>query len=190
MKSTATLSFAGHVATLDTPAAKLLRKYEAALALAEEAERAGVRPILAGLRRTSANELLIMAISAAGYVGFVARDVVVTVPSRLWSEWLSEGDCAGESRREDVEYWFNAPTRPTDLHPGARVYVVSYGRVRGYAPLHRIDPDPDNPRGCLFIRRGGAVAVTIPGRVQGFHGYRYRWWDRSIDVPFPDWRIP
>lgn len=185
-----TTTHAGHVATIGTPAADLLSKYEAALVQAEETERSGARPILADLRRTAANELLIQAMLADGYVGFAGRDVVVTIPSRLWSEWLAEGDCAGESRREDVEYWYNVPTRPTDLHPGGRVYVVAYGRVRGYAPLHRIDPDPHNPRGCLLIRRGGAVAVTIPGRVQGFQGYRYRWWSQDIDVPFPDWRTP
>ena len=117
------------------------------------------------------------------------RDVVVTVPANLWRTWLSEGDCAGEKRRQGVEYWFNVPTRPK-VEPGSRVYVVACGRLRGYAPLVRIDPDPHNPKGCLLIRRGEAVAVTIDDPIRGFQGYRYRWWERDAERPFPEWRTP
>lgn len=117
------------------------------------------------------------------------RDVVVTVPSHLWRTWLMEGDCAGEMRREGIEYWFNVPTRPNTA-PGSRVYVVACGKLRGYAPLVRIASDPCNDRGCLLIRQGGAVAVTIDQPIRGFQGYRYRWWDQSAEKPFPDWKKP
>jgi hypothetical protein len=30
----------------------------------------------------------------------------------------------------------------------------------------------------------------VDEQVPGFMGFRYRWWDRSIEVPFPDWRTP
>jgi len=42
-------------------------------------------------------------------------------------------------------------------------------------------------RACL-VRRNGAEAVTISDPIVGFQGWRYRWWDRSAEVPFPEWR--
>lgn len=39
-----------------------------------------------------------------------------------------------------------------------------------------------------LVRRAGAVAVTIPEPITGFRGWRYRWWPREAEVPFPDWR--
>lgn len=162
------------------------------------AERLRHAEILERLRRPAtvarqvADDLLAQAQVAPGYLGFESKDVVVTVPARLWSGWLNEGDAADEARREGVEYWFNLSSRPRGVHPGARVYVVAHGKLRGYAPLHRIDPDPRSRsgRGCLLIRRGGAVAVTIDEPVRGFLGYRYRWWDRDAEKPFPNWKEP
>lgn len=31
---------------------------------------------------------------------------------------------------------------------------------------------------------------TIPEFIQGFRGARYRWWDTTIEVPFPGWQKP
>ena len=39
------------------------------------------------------------------------------------------------------------------------------------------------------VRAGGAEAVTIPETIRGFQGYRYRWWRRYSEVPFPDWMV-
>lgn len=117
-------------------------------------------------------------------------DVVVTVPKGLWSEWIEEGDLAGQPWSEEAEYhfWIRPDCLPT-IAPGERVYIVAHGRLRGFAPLVRIEDQCvlARYRACL-VRRNDAVAVTIPVQVIGFQGWRYRWWDRSIEVPFPDWR--
>ena len=121
-------------------------------------------------------------------------DIVVTVPQKLWADWILEGDAVGEPETGE-EWGFFFSTRPMIhlgvpggfpvVRPGDRVYVVAFGLVRGYAPLTRMQRNPP-----AFGRKGGAVAVTIPERVQGFPGWKYRWWDRAIEIPFPDWRNP
>ena len=128
-------------------------------------------------------------------------DVVVTVPKGLWTEWLEEGDLAGEPWSEEAEYHFWIPRQPLPkIEPGERVYIVAHGKVRGYAPLVRIERScrlaPN--RACL-VRRGGAVAVTWachngpgwePVTVRGFQGWRYRWWSVNAEQPFDAWREP
>ena len=39
-----------------------------------------------------------------------------------------------------------------------------------------------------LVRHGGAVAVSLPEYIQGFRGYRYRWWDYDQERPFPQWQ--
>ena len=172
----------------NTPAATCLSSYADQLAIAEGLERRGRD---AERQRQLAAEFLRLAKGASGYLGWVAKDLVVTVPARIWTAWLAEGDQAGGPRRVGVEYWFNTPTRP-QVEPGSRVYVVAHGKLRGYAPLHRIDPDPQSKggKGVLLIRRGDAVALTIPDPIKGFQGYRYRWWSLDLERPFPTWRTP
>jgi hypothetical protein len=137
-------------------------------------------------------------------------DVVVTVPKRLWREWLAEGDLPGQEPQYASHFWFGGPI--PKIEPGERVYIVAHGRVRGYAPLVAIERccalDPS--RHCL-LRAGGAVAVTPrcrrhhgrvwecnrfetgcptedhPLPVQGFRGVLYRWWPREIEMPFLEW---
>lgn len=147
-------------------------------------------------------------------------DVVVTVPknfeyfepkTRRWLKglegWIAEGDEAG-SPESGVEWSFTLGGYPPEIKPGERVYVVHNGKLRGYAPLVRIErfEDEDDLAGYFgdleecppkrrvgaydLIRKGGAVAVTIDGFIQGFRGYRYRWWKYEDEKPFPDWRIP
>ena len=117
-------------------------------------------------------------------------DVVVTVPKALWRAWLAEGDLAGQpwghgDAGADGEYFFSVSSVP-QIKPGERVYVVAHGKLRGYAPLVRVER-----RGRpSLVRCGDAVAVTIPQTIQGFQGYRYRWWRRENEVPFPDWMRP
>jgi len=33
----------------------------------------------------------------------------------------------------------------------------------------------------------GPEAVRIEEPIRGFRGFRYRWWDREVEKPFPDW---
>jgi hypothetical protein len=124
-------------------------------------------------------------------------DVVVTVPKWKWAEWIAEGDTDGVDGSATpmpwsgvFEYGFGVPTVP-DIAPGERVYVVAHGRLRGYSPLAYLDHDEPWRFGrgvCALVRLGGAVAVTIPQRIIGFQGFRYRWWDRSIEALFAEWR--
>jgi hypothetical protein len=127
-------------------------------------------------------------------------DVVVTCPKGFWREWIEEGDAAhgdvlaGVRRpwHGELEYGWNLNTRACpSILPGQRVYVVAHGRLRGYSPLVAVEHNPtrfgQRARFAL-VRRGDAVAVTIPEPVKGFQGFRYRWWERDAEVPFPDWR--
>lgn len=112
-------------------------------------------------------------------------DVVVTVPLRFGLDtWIAEGDSVG-AEWSGNEWHFYLGGHPPRIEPGERVYVTYNGVLRGYAPLVRVER---TPRGFALVRRGGAVAVTIPGAVPGFRGCRYRWWDTTIERPFPEWR--
>jgi len=124
-------------------------------------------------------------------------DVVVTVPKALWAEWLEEGDLAdGQEPAEweaAFEYGMHLATRARPkIEPGERVYVVAHGQLRGYAPLVALEEDATRfggrPDGFALVRRGGAVAVTLADGIRGFQGWRYRWWERSDEIPFPNWR--
>lgn len=111
-------------------------------------------------------------------------DLVVTVPKWFWPDWIAEGDAAGEpATGEEWGFYGGGPWPP--IQPGERVYIVAHGLLRGFAPLTRIGDDGDR---WVLCREGGAVAVTIPETIQGFRGWRRRWWDRGIEVPFPDWK--
>ncbi len=112
-------------------------------------------------------------------------DVVVTVPKDRWWQWIDEGDLPGEPWNGEYEWDFYLYGVAPIIKPGERVYVVAHGKLRGYAPLVRIDGEPG--RSFSLVRRNGAVAVTIPEPIRGFQGWRYRWWDRAIEVPFPNW---
>ncbi len=113
-------------------------------------------------------------------------DVVVTVPKRLWNEWIDEGDLPGdEPTGGEYAFWLRGP-RPR-MAPGDRVYIVAHGKLRGYAPLTRIEVDHYSSQYGL-CREGGAVACTIPEPIVGFRGWRHRWWERDDELPFPNWR--
>lgn len=114
-------------------------------------------------------------------------DVVVTVPKSFGLErWVAEGDAAGDPWSGE-EWGFFLGGHPPKIEPGERVYIVHNGRLRGYAPLVRVVP---TDRGFALVRRGNAVAVTIDETIKGFRGYRYRWWDRNDERPFPEWTVP
>jgi hypothetical protein len=113
------------------------------------------------------------------------RDVVVTVPKRLWDEWLAEGDLPGDSETGQ-QYGFDLYGPRPNILPGARVYIVAHGKLRGYAPLVRMHTEGN---GFALVRAGGAVACTIDEPITGFRGWRYRWWRYEDEIPFPDWRL-
>ena len=115
-------------------------------------------------------------------------DVVVTVPKQVWLDWLDEGDLPGDPPMGE-EWGFSTWGPEPDIKAGERVYIVAYGRLRGYAPLVAVEEQCSlRPSvGCL-LRQGGAVAATIDRPIRGFQGFRYRDWDRSKEQPFPDWR--
>jgi hypothetical protein len=81
-------------------------------------------------------------------------DVVVTVPKRLWEEWIFEGDLPGDEESGDEYAFYLAGPRP-EIEPGERVYVVAHGKVRGFAPLIRVALCPGIH--WALIRGGGAV---------------------------------
>lgn len=114
-------------------------------------------------------------------------DLVVTVPKDIWFEWIAEGDAVGEPESgEEWAYWVSKAKPPAE--PGDRLYIVAWGMLRGYAPITRVAQTPDGRWG--ICRKGGAVACTVKGRRwDGFRGYRYRWWEREQEGPFPEWRI-
>lgn len=116
-------------------------------------------------------------------------DVVVTVPKGMWEDWIEEGDLPGEDAEYESHFWLGGAL--PKMAPGDRVYIVAHGKLRGYAPLVgierrcRLRPSV----GCL-LRRGDAQAVTLSEPIRGFQGWRYRWWDREAERPFPNWMKP
>jgi hypothetical protein len=114
-------------------------------------------------------------------------DVVVTVPQSFGLDtWIAEGDAAGEPYSgEEWHFYLGGPV--PDIKPGERVYVTYKGKLRGYAPLVRIER---SYRGYALVRHGNAVACTIDKPLPGFRGFRYRDWDTSEEKPYPDWRTP
>jgi hypothetical protein len=133
-------------------------------------------------------------------------DLVVTCPKGFWWEWIAEGDAVGQPYTGEEWGWYMAGRRP-DIAPGDRLYIVAWGRLRGYAPvtaLRGLSFDPrrgaqppsgvwvgadtiDGAKQWCICRKGDAVAVTIPQSVPGFRGWRRRWWRRENEVAFPDW---
>ena len=114
-------------------------------------------------------------------------DVCVTVPKAKWIEWIEEGDLPGDEETGD-EYAFYLGGLWPSIRPGERVYIVAHGKLRGYAPLTYIATAYS--RGFALVRGGGAVACTIDEPITGFRGWKYVWWDRVDEKPFPDWRSP
>lgn len=114
-------------------------------------------------------------------------DVLVTVPLSFGLDtWIAEGDAAGQPWSGNEWDFYMGGARPV-IKPGERVYVCYNGKLRGYAPLVRIDSQ--GQWRYSLVRHGDAVAVTIPEYIRGFRGWRYRFWALEDEVPFPDWKI-
>ena len=115
------------------------------------------------------------------------KDIVVTLPKSFGlRRWIDEGDPAGESWSGQEWSWHIGSYPPNHTEPGDRCYVIYSGRLIGYSPIVRTEGF-DGRRGFCLVRRGDAVACTIEDRIKGFQGYRYRWWEREQESPFPDW---
>ena len=105
------------------------------------------------------------------------KDIVVTVPAKLWFSWLCEGDLPGDPLEEREEWAFYTTTPPRSAFPGQRIYVVAHGFLRGYSDLVAT-------KGKAFIRSGPGVACTLfengaPKPMRGFQGWRYATWERE-----------
>lgn len=116
-------------------------------------------------------------------------DVVVTCPADFWDEWIDEGDLPGTEWCGTPWHFYLGGHAPK-IERGERVYVVARGKLRGYAPLVRIERY-SNPygRGYALVRHNNAVACTIDEPIKGFRGFRYRHWERDDERPFPEWRV-
>lgn len=112
-------------------------------------------------------------------------DIVGTCPMDFWEEWIAEGDAAGDPLGGEEWGWYTRSRVALSASVGDRFYVVAHGKLRGWAPITRIQNDGDS---FIVCRRGGAVACTIQVAIPGFRGLRRRWWDHSSETPFPEWR--
>jgi hypothetical protein len=115
-------------------------------------------------------------------------DLVGTCPKSFWGEWIAEGDAAGERYTGEEWGWYTGDRKASTIKPGDRFYVVAHGKLRGWAPVTRVQVCPDGS--FVICRRGDAVACTVPFAIPGFRGLRRVWWDRAIEQPFENWRKP
>jgi hypothetical protein len=115
-------------------------------------------------------------------------DVVVTVPLSFGLDtWIAEGDPAGSPwSGESWHFYLGGPV--PNITPGERVYVTYNRKLRGYAPLVRIERYQGGR--YALVRQGGAVACTIAKPIPGFRGFRYVWWSREDEQLFPTWQQP
>ena len=119
-------------------------------------------------------------------------DLVGTCPKTFWKQWLEEGDCAGETWWGARYLWNTKCILALKIRLGDRFYIVSHGKLRGYAKVFGKRDYSTCADGYAFaiVRGGDAVACTIDEPIKGFQGLRKRWWKREDEQPFPDWRIP
>jgi hypothetical protein len=117
-------------------------------------------------------------------------DLVGTCPKDFWDEWIAEGDAAGDSYTGEEWGWYTGHSLATSIQPGERFYVVAHGKLRGWAPVTRVEDNSWKSGGYVICRRGDAVACTVPFAIPGFRGLRQRWWDTATEVPFQDWKTP
>jgi len=113
-------------------------------------------------------------------------DLVGTCPKDFWEEWIAEGDAAGEVETGEDWHWYTRHSLARDINPGDRFYVVARGKLRGWAPVVRVEVI--DYRSYAIVRKGGAVACTIAEPIPGFRGLRLRWWRQEDELPFPNWR--
>lgn len=113
-------------------------------------------------------------------------DLVGTCPKDFWPEWIAEGDAAGLPESGEEWGWYTADRLARLIGPGDRFYVVAHGRLRGWAPVVRLQTF--HAYSYAICRKGGAAACTIAESIPGFRGLRERWWSRDDELPFPSWQ--
>ncbi len=106
----------------------------------------------------------------------------------MWGSWIDEGDAVGTLETGE-EWGFRVGRRKPRIYPGHKLYIVAFGKLRGYAPVLRVAWN-EYEKSWMICRRGNAVAVTIPHKITGFRGFRNRWWDEKSEIDFPDWKNP
>jgi hypothetical protein len=111
-------------------------------------------------------------------------DLLVTVPKLLWQEWIAEGDVPDTTWSGLESYFYLGSVRP-NIAPGERVYISSFDRLRGYAPLVRLDYIQGR---YALVRHGHAVACTIDQKIPGRQGFQYRFWSYDDEKAFSDWQ--
>lgn len=99
------------------------------------------------------------------------------------STWIDPDDYSLGARAIAAAFAVRLAEITADLQAASE--RISWLEAERDAALVRIQ---QHERGYGLIRRGGAVAVTIPQQIPGFRGFRYCWWDRALEVPFPEWR--
>lgn len=104
----------------------------------------------------------------------------------FWEEWIAEGDAVGDPETGEEWHWYTKHHLATAISTGERFYIVAHGKLRGWAPVVRVEDYGE--KGWAIIRRGNAVACTIPCVIPGFRGLRVRWWARDRERPFEDWK--
>lgn len=106
-------------------------------------------------------------------------DVVVALPKSFGLDrWLAEAAAPGTPRQPGRFYYWRLGRQAPAIEMGERVYVVHDGRLIGYAPLVALHEEG----GVIYlVRGGGAVACTIDEEINGFRGFRYRWWDPDAE---------
>ena len=114
-------------------------------------------------------------------------DLVGTCPKDFWEEWIAEGDAAGDPETGEEWGWYTSHHLARGINPGDRFYVVAHGKLRGWAPVTRLDQTTDGEQ-WIICRRGNAVACTIDEPIPGFRGLRLRWWKREDEKPFENWK--
>lgn len=118
-------------------------------------------------------------------------DLVGTCPKDFWEEWLEEGDCAGTPHSGQEYDWGTRHRLAGAASPGDRFYVVAHGKLRGWAPIIRVDRfQHEGNVGYSIVRGGRAIACTIETPIPGFRGLRQRWWPVTHERSFPEWRTP
>ncbi len=115
-------------------------------------------------------------------------DLVGTCPKDFWEDWIAEGDAAGDPPTGQEWGWYTRHHLAASIKPGDRFYVVAHGKLRGWAPVTRLDDRSFVEHGFVICREANAIACTIPEVIPGFRGLRLRWWDRAIEEPFPNWK--
>ena len=117
-------------------------------------------------------------------------DYVATVRQGEWAEWVREQleeapvtDLLDGTRIQWL--WCSRTSLMRRVLPGDRLYIVSEGRLRCRAEIHRTARG-SNGWTCCY-RRGDLEPVTVDYRIRGFRGLRRRWWPPEVERPCPDW---